>query len=686
MIDISSIAEKFIQKEREKKFPTSKHQNSSSLNPNSTINKNFLNRNNFKFLYVIGKGGFGKVWKIQSKKTKNVYALKEMSKLKIIDKKSEKSINSEREFLSKLNHPFIVNMHYAFQDEKNLYLVMDILNGGDLRYHISRYHKFSEEQTRFFIANIIYSLQYIHSNNVIHRDIKPENLVLDEKGYVRITDFGIAKENMSDNSSETSGTPGYMAPEVMKAKNHSFAVDFFAVGVIGYEFMLGRRPYHGKNRKEIKEQMMSKQAMITEETLEHGWSSESMDFINLLLQRKEGKRLGSKGGCKGAEELMKHLWLKYYPWNKLKNKTLFAPFIPEPKDNFDKLYCESIDKISVETQMRYEEIYGSSHFKRVFAHFFYNEDEPEEKARKEKMEKERKKLIEKERQEEIEEEKERERELKLENKIKEKQKINQLKKINKENFEINKRINNFNSNKSTTNFYRIDKHINQKRSQNNPPENMSGTKIIFGKNIKKINNENKVKTLSYSNSTKNMHNDKMNSKDYNSNYNSYHQYNKQKIYHIPINNVYKNKRQKLNNGNIFTPPSSKGKNSQININSNNYYNNIFSSIYNNYITNNHNYHANHLSNNNNGITKKFISQRSSSVITTKKPKINLIERKKIKKHCFENNHEANNKYYNNYVHKNPIPKKKINTNKNMTKSSSNNNIYFNKINSKSVYD
>ena len=679
MIDISSIAEKFIQKEREKKFPSSKHQNSNSLNPNSNVNKNFLNRNNFKFLYVIGKGGFGKVWKIQNKKTKNVYALKEMSKLKIIDKKSEKSINSEREFLSKLNHPFIVNMHYAFQDEKNLYLVMDILNGGDLRYHIS-------EQTRFFIANIIYSLQYIHSNNVIHRDIKPENLVLDEKGYVRITDFGIAKENMSDNSSETSGTPGYMAPEVMKAKNHSFAVDFFAVGVIGYEFMLGRRPYHGKNRKEIKEQMMSKQAMITEETLEHGWSSESMDFINLLLQRKEGKRLGSKGGSKGAEELMKHLWLKYYPWNKLKNKTLLAPFIPEPKDNFDKLYCESIDKISVETQMRYEEIYGSSHFKRVFANFYYNEDEPEEKARKEKIEKERKKLIEKERQEEIEEEKEREREIKLENKIKEKQKINQLKKINKENFEINKRINNFNSNKSNNNFYRIDKHINQKRSQNNPPENMSGTKIIFGKNIKKINGENKIKTLSYSNSTKNMYNDKINSKEYNSNYNSYHQNNKHKIYHIPINNVYKNKRHKLNNGNVFTPPSSKGKNSNININSNNYYNNIFSSIYNNYITNNHNYHANHLSNNNNGLTKKFISQRSSSVITTKKPKINLIERKKIKKHCFENNHEAINKYYNNHAHKNPIPKKKINTNKNMTKSSSNNNIYFNKINSKSVYE
>jgi serine/threonine protein kinase len=511
MIDISSIAEKFIQKEREKKLPSTNNKNSSIQNASSTINKNILNKNIFKFLYVIGKGGFSKVWKIQSKKTKTIYALKEMSKLKIIDKKSEKSINSEREFLSKLNHPFIVNMHYAFQDKQNLYLIMDILNGGDLRYHISRYRKFSEEQTRFFIANIIYSLQYIHSNNVIHRDIKPENLILDEKGYVRITDFGIAKENMPDNSSETSGTPGYMAPEVMKAKNHSFAVDFFAIGVIGYEFMLGKRPYYGKNRKEIKEQMLSKQAVITEETIAHGWSTESMDFINSLLQRKEEKRLGARGGSKGADELMKHLWLKYYPWNDLKNKTLLAPFIPEPKDNYDKLYCESIDKISEETQLRYEEIYCSSHFKTVFDNFFYNEDEPEEKARKEKMEKERKEQIERERQKEIEEEKERIREMEREKIIKEKEKERKEKlKKKKENIEINPKIHNLN-NKSSTDFYIINKNIssnnnnNYQKILNNIPQsdnyntNISGKKIVFDKNKKKINNENKRKTLSYSN-------------------------------------------------------------------------------------------------------------------------------------------------------------------------------------------
>ena len=340
-----------------------------------------INKNSFQFLYVIGKGGFGKVWKVQFKKTKEIYALKEMSKLKIINKKSEKSINSEREFLSILNHPFIVNMHYAFQDRDNLYLIMDMLSGGDLRYHISRYRRFSEEQTRFFIACMVYTLEYIHGNNVIHRDIKPENLVLDNKGYVRITDFGIAKENMNDNSSETSGTPGYMSPEVMRGKNHSFPVDFFAVGVIGYEFMMGKRPYYGKNRKEIKEQMISVQACIKKDDLRQGWSPESADFINKLLIRKADNRLGSKYG---ALEMKEHPWLKYYPWKELENKSLPAPFIPEKKDNFDKRYCESIDKIGEETKMRYEEILGGESYKNSFKNFYYNKDEVESKKKLEK--------------------------------------------------------------------------------------------------------------------------------------------------------------------------------------------------------------------------------------------------------------------------------------------------------------
>ena len=169
-----------------------------------------------------------------------------MSKVKIIDRRSEKSIKSERDFLSKLHHPFIVNMTCSFQDYENLYLVMDLLTGGDLRYHLCREQKFSEEETKFFFACVLLGLEYIHGNNIIHRDIKPENLVCDENGYIRITDFGVAKIMKEENRGETSGTPGYMAPEVLFGQNHNFSVDFFAIGVMGYEFMFGEETLVGK--------------------------------------------------------------------------------------------------------------------------------------------------------------------------------------------------------------------------------------------------------------------------------------------------------------------------------------------------------------------------------------------------------------------------------------------------------
>ena len=291
-----------------------------------------------------------------------------MSKVKIIDRRSEKSIKTEREFLSKLRHPFIVNMNCAFQDYENLYLVMDLLTGGDLRYHLCKFRHFSEEETKFFIACLLLGLEYIHSNNIIHRDIKPENLVFDEKGYLRITDFGVAKIRKEDNSSETSGTPGYMAPEVLMAQNHSFPVDFFAIGVMGYEFMLGQRPYIGRNRKEIKHQVLRKQAKIEEDDIIDGWSKESVEFINSCLKRKDSRRLGFTGGVR---DLKNHIWFKNYDWDSLFNKTLISPFIPPKGGNYDKKYCEAVEKHSQETLERYQGYRDKKNFGYLFEGYTY---------------------------------------------------------------------------------------------------------------------------------------------------------------------------------------------------------------------------------------------------------------------------------------------------------------------------
>lgn len=247
---------------------------------------------------------------------------------------------NELKLLSQMKSPFLVNMHYAFQDRENLYLVMDLLTGGDLRYHIARHRKFSEEQTRFFIGCILQALEVVHGCGIIHRDIKPENLVFDAEGYLRLTDFGIARYWTPDNAQETSGTPGYMAPEVMCRQNHGVAADYFAVGVIAFECMNGRRPYIGKSRREIREQILAKQMQIKRFEIPEGWSLEAADFINKCLQRKPSNRIGLNGN----HEVKSHAWFKDFNWQKLNDRSISSPFIPsQTADNFDLNHVNNND-------------------------------------------------------------------------------------------------------------------------------------------------------------------------------------------------------------------------------------------------------------------------------------------------------------------------------------------------------
>ena len=294
-----------------------------------------------------------------------------MSKVKIIDKKSEKSIIGERDFLSKLKHPFIINMICAFQDYENLYLLMEFFSGGDLRYQFNSDHTFTENEIKFFISCLLLSLEYIHSNNIIHRDIKPENLVFDGKGYLHLTDFGIAKIINEQNISDTSGTPGYMAPEVIQGKNHSFPVDFFAIGVIGYELLIGHRPYRGKNRKEIKKMMSLGEDDILikeEDNKDNEWSSQCINFINRCLRKNVEMRIGYHFGIK---ELKAHNWFNDLDWKKLYNKKLETSFIPKDEKNYDKKYCENNDQISNSTLERYKEYMRKDNYMKIFEGYTY---------------------------------------------------------------------------------------------------------------------------------------------------------------------------------------------------------------------------------------------------------------------------------------------------------------------------
>ena len=288
-----------------------------------------------------------------------------MSKAKIIDKKSVESVLGEKNLLSKLHHSFIVNMIYSFQDNDFLYLVMDLLPGGNLRYHLCLKRRFNEKQNKFLIGCILVGLEYIHSQCILHRDIKPENLVFDNNGYLRITDFGIAKKYVVNNKKDTSGTVGYLAPEILCNQNHTYSIDYYAVGIIAYELAYGHRPYIGRTKHEVKQLILTQQAFIEYDELPNGYHDEAADFINQLIQRKPKNRLGRDS----ISEVINHPWLQGFDWEGMKQKNLRAYYIPKEGDNFDKKYCLQENKLGTETQERYKEIISQPNYYLIFKKF-----------------------------------------------------------------------------------------------------------------------------------------------------------------------------------------------------------------------------------------------------------------------------------------------------------------------------
>ena len=213
-------------------------------------------------------------------------------------------------------------------------------------------------------------MEYIHYNNILHRDIKPENLIFDKNGYLKLTDFGIAKiyNKNIDNSKENSGTLGYIAPEVLFHLNHDYRCDYYALGIVGYELMTKKRPYDFNNRNEAREIILTKEAKITKKTLKSGWSKYFMDFINKLIKRKPEERLGKNG----IEEIKNHPWLKYFNWKDLYLMKIKAPFIPSGNDNFGSQYYNDMNEIiSEELQIKYKNIKNSIRYKFIFEDYKY---------------------------------------------------------------------------------------------------------------------------------------------------------------------------------------------------------------------------------------------------------------------------------------------------------------------------
>ena len=321
----------------------------------SSENEHMPNSGNLCFTKckAIGKGSYGKVWKVIHEPTGKEYAMKEMSKSLIIKKKSAPFIMNERRLLAVLHHPFLVNLHLAYQDNLNLYLVVDLKEGGDLRYFFTQNQNIPENSIKFMAACIITALDYLHSNKIIHRDLKPENLVFDQQGYLHLTDFGIARSSEQDNSGIISGTPGYMSPEIMCIQNHSCVSDYFSLGVILFEATTGARPYWGSSRKEIRDNILNKQVKMPESC---SWSKELRDFVNKLIIRKPERRLGAGG----ISQLKNHPWFNNFDWEKLYSKSSESPIKISGQENYDKRQVE--EKFSKPSQIDNQKIFSGFFF------------------------------------------------------------------------------------------------------------------------------------------------------------------------------------------------------------------------------------------------------------------------------------------------------------------------------------
>ncbi|XP_007186133.2 ribosomal protein S6 kinase alpha-2 isoform X2 [Balaenoptera acutorostrata] len=288
----------------------------------------------FELLKVLGQGSYGKVFlvrKVKGSDAGQLYAMKVLKKatLKVRDRVRSKM---ERDILAEVNHPFIVKLHYAFQTEGKLYLILDFLRGGDLFTRLSKEVMFTEEDVKFYLAELALALDHLHSLGIIYRDLKPENILLDEEGHIKITDFGLSKEAIDHDKRAYSfcGTIEYMAPEVVNRRGHTQSADWWSFGVLMFEMLTGSLPFQGKDRKET-------MALILKAKLgmPQFLSVEAQSLLRALFKRNPCNRLGA--GLDGVEEIKRHPFFVTIDWNKLYRKEIKPPFKPavgRPEDTF----------------------------------------------------------------------------------------------------------------------------------------------------------------------------------------------------------------------------------------------------------------------------------------------------------------------------------------------------------------
>ncbi|KNA11217.1 hypothetical protein SOVF_137160 [Spinacia oleracea] len=324
---------------------TSEISTDDDVKPFDSLNDDLLTKDqkvgleDFEIMKVVGQGAFGKVYQVLKKGTSEIYAMKVMRKDKIMEKNHGEYMKAERDILTKIGHPFIVQLRYSFQTKYRLYLVLDFINGGHLFFQLEKHGLFREDLARIYAAEIVSAVSHLHANGIMHRDLKPENILLDAEGHVMLTDFGLAKElEENGRSNSLCGTVEYMAPEIVLAKGHDKAADWWSVGVLIFEMLTGQPPFFGGNRDKIQKKIIKDKIKLPAFL-----TSEAHSLLKGLLQKEPSRRLGS--GATASEEIKLHKWFNPIVWKKLEARQVQPSFRPEVAGklctvNFDKRWTD----------------------------------------------------------------------------------------------------------------------------------------------------------------------------------------------------------------------------------------------------------------------------------------------------------------------------------------------------------
>lgn len=295
------------------------HDYKRQLSSTPNFQKQRVSIDDFDTVRIIGKGTFGKVYLVRKRSDQKYYALKVLKKSDIVVKNTTEYVLAEKHILQNSYHPFIVRLRYAFQDELKLYFVMDYISGGDLFTQLKRKSRFNEQTASFFAAEVVLALQYLHDKmGVLYRDLKPENILLGGDGHIRITDFGLAKASRKRQYSFC-GTPEYIAPEILMKSGHSFNVDWWCLGCLIYEMLVGHPPFQNNNKAILYDEILNRNPHMPSYL-----SQKAIDIIMRLLDKNPNERLG----CNGVEEIKEHPFFENIRWDQMILKKVRPPFLP----------------------------------------------------------------------------------------------------------------------------------------------------------------------------------------------------------------------------------------------------------------------------------------------------------------------------------------------------------------------